>query len=565
MTSYAGTLNPSAGYDQADTWARSANLSAFDPLLDFAAAYLETYDSAPISGPLASQLPIGALPAGLDGSAARLFGADWYHRVHVLPPRLDLGNLLSAQSRDVEVWNAHLLPKTLSAIVESGTEGLEESGLVAPYAFGALKSKLFTLNITLDGSPTIDAHYTFVFPDESPVLAVTGNRILVFGYAPDWSEAPRETYAWLTDVLTAQDGSEQRVALRGAPRRGLAFRIVALDQHQCNVLETLLLGWQARLYALPVWTDPQWLAAPLAAGSLSIPCATSGYEFAPDGLALLWRDYLTFESVEVASVGGASLALKRPTVAAWPAGTRLLPVRFGRLPARQKLTRLSDTAMEASLDFAIADHPGWTPAEAGASYLGYAVYPGTPNWTGDIEVEHLRKLASLDYATGRAWVADESGRSSLLKSWHWQLATRAEIVAFRAWLAARKGRAVPFWSPTQGADLSLAASAGPADTNLTVRNIAYAKFIAGRADRRHLMIETLAGQTYYRQITGASEINAATESIGIDSALGVTLAPADIRRIRFLHLNRLEADDIEITWHTDRVAEAEAVLRSLPQ
>jgi hypothetical protein len=177
----------------------------------------------------------------------------------------------------------------------------------------------------------------------------------------------------------------------------------------------------------------------------------------------------------------------------------------------------------------------------------------------------VRQVDELDYETGHAWVDDLSGLAAILKSWHWLFKTRAEIVAFRGWLAARAGRRVPFWSISQAVDMEVVAAIGASDTAITIRNIGYQRFLDGRADRRHICIRTTSGTLYYRRITTSTEIDANSEQLAIDTALGATLQPADIQSVRFMHLTRLEADAIEIEWHHLGVAESSTLLRSLPQ
>lgn len=514
---------------------------------------------------LTANYPVSTTPLAKSGSIARSYYDDYYNRVHVVPGTLDIGNLLSVQTRQAMVWNAYLTPQTLANIQESGTAGITESGITAPTVFAPLEERTFTLNVDTDGPATIDARYTFVFAAESPVLRVSGRRVVVFGYAPNWSEPVRERLAWLTDVLLTQSGIEQRVGLRGIPRRALAYSLLTQDRRASAKLETILLGWQSRLFALPMWTERQVLAAPLAAGSSTIPCQTTDYEFAPNGLALLWRAHDQHEAVEIASVGASSITIKSPTVSAWPAGTMLYPTRLARLPQRQKFARETNHHLSGTVEFEMADSPAIAALDTGDTYAGYRVYAGRTNWAEPIEIEAMRQLDVLDYDTVAPWVDDLSGLAALLKSWHWTLGSRAEIVALKKWLAAREGRRVPFWSPTQAEDLKILAPIGSSAVSITIENIGYACFLKGRADRRHIMIETLGGQRFYRAITASSEINDASEQITIDSALGVTLQPADIKSARFLHLTRLESDEIEIAWHSLALAECSTMLRSLPQ
>lgn len=513
---------------------------------------------------LTTHWPVSAAPDTRTGWIARSYADDFYHRIHIVPRVLDIGNLLSVQTRQATVWNAHFTPQALSAINETGTTGLTESGIAPPTTFGALEERAYSITVDTNGPATIDARYEFAFPTETPVLRVSGRRVVVFGHAPNWAHRVTESYEWLTDVIASRGGIEQRIGLRGVPRRGLAYTLNTMARHESNRLDTLLLGWQARLFAVPVWTDSQRLAAALPAGSTAVACDTAGYEFAAGGLVVLWAAHDRHEALEIASVSGGGLVFASATLADWPAGTRLLPVRLGRLPAAQKLARLTGHHYEGEVSFAFEDHPGWTPADTGDDYLGYKVYLGRPNWREGIDLDHLRVLDELDYSTGARWINDASGLASLIKSWHWQLKGRAEIAAFRAWLAARDGRRVPFWSESQGDDMEITATIGASDSSIQIRNIGYQRLISGRADRRHIAIRTKAGAAYYRQITGATEIDEATEQLAIDTPLGATVQPADVASVRFLHLSRLEADSIEIDWSHLTLAESTAAMRSLP-
>lgn len=554
---------------------RSSDAGYLDPdftddLEDYGGTWLTTLEEweagkAPMPSPYTSQLPVSTTPLNLSGYFARSFFDDYYNRIHIVPNVLDIGNLLSIQTRDTLIWNAYLTSQALASIGEVDTIGLTESGITVPTTFAPLEERTYSVTVDTQGPATIAALYTFSFPLESPTLEVIGRRVVVFGHPPNWADEVVESYEWLTDILTAYGGVEQAIGLREVPRRGLAYSLTTMDRHAGNRLETLLLGWQSRLFAVPVWTDCQALAADLALGSLAIPCETSGYEYAADGLAVLWRGHEEYEAVEIESVGASSLTLKAATLALWPAGTKILPVRLGRLPGAQNLKRETGHHFSGRVEFRFDDHPGWPAADVGDTYLGYRVYPLKPNWAGDIDVEHLRKLAELDYDTGLNWINDESGMASIVKRWNWMHKTRAEIVAFRSWLAARNGRQSRFWSETQGDDMDLAAPIGSTDTSFQIRNIGYQRYLNGRGDRRHIAIRTLAGAVYYRQITGATEDSATLETLAIDSALGALVSPADIASIRFMHLTRLESDSIDIVWHHLGLAETTAVMRSLPQ
>lgn len=513
---------------------------------------------------LTENYPVSTTPYARSGWIGTSYYDDFYNRVHLSPRTLDIGNLLSVQTRNVSVWNAWITSQALSNIVEIATDGLTESGIVAPTTFTPLQERDFIVTVNVAGPATIDASYVFSFPSENPILSVIGRRVVVFAFPPNWAEPVVESLEWLTDVMLTHGGIEQRAGLRGTPRRALEYALTTLDRQQTNVLETVLLGWQSRLFAVPVWTDVQTLEVDVTMDSTVIACNTDGFEFTENGLALLWDGANAYESVEVAAPVAGFLLLKAGTLHTWKAGTRLYPIRLGRLQARQSLDRHTAHHVGGKVQFSLDDHPGVVADDTGPVYEGYRVYAGRNNWREPVETEMVRQIEDLDYQTGKFWRDDLSGLAAILKSWQWTLGSRAEIVAFRAWLHARGGRLNPFWSISQAIDMEVVAAVGAADTAITVRNIGYHRFIAGRVDRRHIAIRTVAGTTYYRRITASSEVDAASETLAIDSAIGVLLQPADIASVRFMHLTRLEGDAVEIEWHTPAVAESRAMLRSLP-
>src|SRR5574343_223943 len=44
------------------------------------------------------------------------FIQDWYYRIHLIPTVMDLGNLVSSQTRTLTLWNAFFVVKPFTAI-----------------------------------------------------------------------------------------------------------------------------------------------------------------------------------------------------------------------------------------------------------------------------------------------------------------------------------------------------------------------------------------------------------------------------------------------------------------
>lgn len=502
--------------------------------------------------------------AGFAGAADRTFRADWYNRIHLLPAAINFGNIVSPVSRSIEVWNAFFAPVTLTAIDGSGADGLALTGQTAPpLAYGALKSRVYTVAAGTQGSPILAASYVFRFSNgASSKLTVTGRRVVVFGFAPNWADGVTERLEWLTDVLESQDGTEQRVRLRAIPRRSFEYQL-DLAGHDVRVMETLLHAWAARVFAVPVWTDRTVLTAPVSVGATAVTVSdAANSDYHAGGLVAFWSDNQHHEVGEIASLTGNALTLKQPLSRGWPAGTKVYPARFARVDGDAVVARPTDALAAARLRFVVEDANAVTAADSATQYQGYRVLEWSPNRIEDVTDTWRRKLEKLDFGTGLITHDDLTGQPVVLKKLIFFFRSRAAITAFRAWLHARMGRAVPFWLVSGQSDAQVTRMINAADGHITVKNMGYARYIASPALRRDLAIRTTGGQVYRRRITGATEISEDEELLTLDATLGVTLQVQKVAMVSFLDLVRLEADAQELYWETDGIVRAALEVRT---
>ena len=480
---------------------------------------------------------------------------DYYFRAHIQPARIDLGSLASEQSRTIEVWNARLTPNNLASITATGAEGMTLTGPApAPTVFAPTESRLYTLAVTPNGPPNVNATFVFDFAIDSRTLLATGRRIVAWIFAPNWVQPVIERLEWLTDVMESHAGFEQRVRLRAGARRSFEFTVLVGSDTERVKMENLLLSWQARVFGLPIWTDVALAAGPIPAGATSIAVPTTNRDFAGGGLVGLVRG-MESELAEITAVLPTSLTIKSPLESTWPVGTKILPVRPASVQNELGLTYLSDAIGRATVRFQLEDEWLLPAATETLDYRGYPVLLTATNWTEDVETDYTRKLNELDFLTGRRAIDDLSGIGTVRRTHRWLISGRAEIAAFRSWLAARAGRLTAFWMPSFQSDLKVVSPIGAFDSAITVENRAYAANVPAAIGRRDIMIATTAGTRDYRRITGATELSPSTESIAIDAALGATLLPEQILHVSFMKLVRLDSDAIEIAHQTDDTAE----------
>lgn len=534
---------------------------------DYLTDYWPTHGAAArldVCGTLARVDP-AAHPRSLAGLRARGYGDDYYQRVHVRPAYLALGNLSSDQVRSIEVWNAwRTASQTLAAVVIDDAAGI---GLTAPASlpitFTPLQSLLWTVAISVDGPPTIDSHVQWQFSDatQNVTCHIDGQRVTAWTWPPDWGNGVTERLSWLTSVATSPSGAEQRRACRLSPRATFEFTSLVVGTDRAT-LDMALFDAAGRNWALPIWHDVERLSAPLPAGTVSIPSALDR-DYHAGGFAMLaGTGALDVEIVQIAALGTGALTLARPTLAAWPVGSRLYPVRIARFDGAQapRAARQHDALWSMQVRFALAESYDAAPALPVSSYRGAPIIEAAPDEAQDLTCDVDRLLQTIDNQVGIVRQIDTAGFACPRQAYAVTCGNRAAASALRGLLYGLRGRQVALWLPTFAQDLTLATTIAHDSIFMTVARCGYTRFVGQRAGRRDLRIDVAGQSPIYRRIVASSEVDAATELLTLDAAPGIDISPAQVRRISFMALCRMDADDIEIDHVTDADGITQATL-----
>lgn len=521
-------------------------------------------------GTIDRALPVSVATRALAGFAPSSYVLDYYNRIHVTPLNIALGNLLGSQTRTLEVWNAWRdKTQTLASVTQIKAGGIDLTAPGAlPLSFAPLQARQWQLQVSTDGSPTIDATLGWLFTDLQPIdVHITGQRLTAWGLTPDWSKnGITETLGWLTDMQPAIAGSVLRVVDRDTPRRQWEFDVIS-EGAERQRMESGLAAWRGRNWALPVWPDQTVLSAPLPAGTSAVDVATAGLDFSVGGLAMLHLSAAHNEIVELTAVNSASIELARPTVSAWPIGTRLWPVRLTRITDTPKYQRLSSGALRSTLRFESTAPNDWPAVAPAITYKGIPVLEDRPDEAGGVTVTPDRQLDVMDNDVGAVNVTDTTDLPWTTQTYAWWLAgrgVRADQRSVLYWLA---GRANALWLPSFNDDITLVQTAPYGTLTLQVANAGFALFAVGLPGHRHIRIEHTDGTVDYRGVTGAAVVDIDTEQLSIDSALGSVLDPAQVRQISWMMLAGLSRDDVEIEHLTDSegLATCAVTFTALPQ
>ena len=501
--------------------------------------------------------------AARDGHAHKGFADYYYGRVHVVPGSYHFGNLVSEQTRTVEVFNGYTEARELTAISDAALEGCVIAG-PSEKTFAPLESVVYALTVSLDGAPSFEGRYEFAFDTETRLLPVSGNRVILFPFDIDSSTGVRETLAWMTDVMGAWSGREQRVRIKAYPRRRLEYAHLLETSHQRALFQNLLFGWQHRTFTLPVWFDRTYLTAPLAQGANSLNVSTVHMDYDAGGLVILWLDYRNYEIIEIEAVSAGAVSLKRPTGRLWPQGTQVMPARFATLPPQLSFTSLTNEMDEVKLVWQIK------PEERSINRLAYHTYPAyrgvdvfdiRHNWSETPSTEVSRTEDVIDFGTGIAQTEANATGPQNTADFRALLFDRQEIAEFLGWIEQRAGRLNPVWVPSYKDDFELVQTASAIDTTLRVRDVGYKQFINMHPSRRDLFIQLHGGGIVYRRVTGVAageplETGEATEVLSLNAALGASLNVGDGHQISYLVFARLNNDNVEMLWEDDETVTA---------
>lgn len=179
----------------------------------------------------------------------------------------------------------------------------------------------------------------------------------------------REGFNFSTDVITADDGTEQRLAIRNPdrPRHTLNATFVCFERDEAHHLEALLYGWNAQAYGVPMWQDSMRLVADVAMGDFEFTVDDSTGRDLEQRVAdeedvpcLLWRAHDDYEPFILTSNADGTLTARDPVLGDWSKqNTLVIPLQLMYLASDPEIVRPAQSMLTVALSFI----SGQTPAD----------------------------------------------------------------------------------------------------------------------------------------------------------------------------------------------------------
>lgn len=388
----------------------------------------------------------------------------------------------------------------------------------------------------------------------------------VWNFEPNWDKKFTENLAWLTDIMASRTGSEQRRAMRQWPRRQFEFD-VDVQGGARSMFTSMISGHSTSTWYIPVWSEVDVVQNPLSIGTTTVTLfEPNRTQFVALGVAYLTDgNPFNFELVEVLSATSTTLTLAAGVTRNWSRGTLIYPVTEAHLTDVPDQSKSSSNVVSASVRF-LETVPGRSRSPLAtnpltAVYQGFPVLYMPPNDSKRLSMRLDNMTTISDNKTSIQTIRNDAGRVFVVNEYIWILNGRREHHNFIRMIEDLRGRAMPIWLPTFMDDLTLSAPVAAGDTHIMVNPCGLTR--SGgitRPDRKYILIETVGGVRYYRELIGAGLWADGRERLDIGVSIPADIGIENVLRISFMELCRLNHDEVDIQHYADNMGASEVML-----
>lgn len=481
------------------------------------------------------------------GVKSDMFGfLDFYNHIHVQYSLLQLGNIASNQLIAFTIFNAFFVPHTLNDITSINDDGLILTQPAAtPLVYPELSLQTYTLSVTPDGPPALDAVYTFSFDLRDYTMEVTGLRVVMFNWIP---ESPvTEELSWLTDIIPSYDDTEQRICLRVRPRQKIQMSVIFEDEEQDMLMRGVLFDWLPRIWGVPTWWEARCPSSSIEAGTNVIAVDTRFGDFRLGSLVALVEDD-SFEVFNINTFDDTSITLTSLTINAYTQFASVVPVRTAVANTQPSISRRAINVETVNMQFTTLDNIDLADTTGQSMYAG-KVLLDDPNLMGSAQLSEQfeRPVTIIDNGTGTITQTSAIDRSRIRSTKGWLISGLQELWRVRRLVHSFRGSQQAFFIPPFRQDLIVTRDIGANATTFFIKNVQYTQYIKSRRPLADVRLTFVDGTTSVRQITGSS-LSGAEEILTVDTLWSTSSIPtSSIIRAELVMLMRISDDKVTFT------------------
>jgi hypothetical protein len=478
---------------------------------------------------------------------------DFYYRVHSTITGLVLGNVLSEQVFQLQIWNSWLSDYSLTSINKLNLPDVNLAlPVTTPYTFTPLKFIDGTVTVAATGQAAIEGTYTLVFQGQELVIDVSGQRVILWPFIPKTNF--NETKQWSTDIIASRHG-EQRLSNREIPRRALQFNYTFKESSEYVLAKQLANTMCHLAAATPLWSDVTYLTN-LVIGQTVIYLDTTKLEYYVNGLVVFWKSYLSYDIAEISAVYSdriiLKLGLKHNYSSCWAA-----PTLIGYLPNGITLSRGENQEKSCSIAYNIVDSFNSGVWSVTDTFLTLPVLTASSVVTGGLDEKFSRNVEVFDSESGNFIPLDVEDYNRHRQSIQIKSRSVTELYNLRRMFDYLQGKYKTFWLPSYNNDYIASTNLSSGATSI---NVIYSQLGTYPIGYVRITGKTLAGVAIssYFTVSGTTSNTDGTDTIGLSPA--VATAIYNISRIDVMKKVRLDTDTIEFTHSNKRITTVKATV-----
>ena len=488
------------------------------------------------------------------GVISRQIQVDWFEKWHVFPGELALGNVLTTQFRELEIFNGFRTEsRTWQGFTNNAGAGVTITNLPAlPLLMPAQSSFVNQVQVSTAGPPEISGTLDFdvdLVPPDVIIVPITGNRITIFPFRPQTPITERLEFK--TDILRLFDGTEQRLSLRGAPRQNFEFTIRVDDSVTRDAINSILFDWQARVFGVPVWFEAKPLLAPLRTTDTVVQVDTADADFRDGGLVTIYESNFSQSTVQILTVNPTNLVLQVAIGRAFTTDAIVIPTRTAYTGPQLNNSRYAIGPADYKVGFTILDNIDLSDASAFPSYQGVGQTTPKPLLDGlnfmpgqTIGEGNKREIERLDHETGPFLQVSAWEKGKPIYQFGFESNSYAETWDVRTLAHFLRGSQLSFYVPTGRTDFKPLADIANNDTQIDFTNYGFDQFVQGITPRSDIRVLRKDGTYSLHQITGTSTISNDVERIEFTPGITPALPLIDLDRIEIVTLSRVANDQV---------------------
>lgn len=495
-------------------------------------------------------------PAGIpvNGKRDHNFIDEVYNQIWVMDKTYDVGYITQDYKTTIEVWNAYYVPKTLASISFDASQIDINTALSLPFIMKGNSSETFDLTVYADGSSSINTNFTFTFSDQLIVGNVTGTRAIIFDMPHNWETAFVENFTCFTDIIKSIDLSEQRFSNGQDPRYTCSYFYTLKDTDK-QKFDALIYNIVDDVVNIPLEVYNVRLAESVPVGQEFIIIDEVVGTIMQKDLQLRITQRGETEIVEILSVVGNRLNIKKPITKSFNAHAVATPVILGRLLTVEKggvNTNIGNYKVTFEKNIDTIEMLKTNSTERSGTIDGIKYMNIAPN-------EDLNVATS--YNNSKVVLTNEYGLRKYYKySDINEVAFEFDYIAVDKELNKNKlsllkndfndqqGMWNDLYMNNYSGDITIIKTILPSDTIIQIKNINASSLIKGKKIK-YIAIKH-GHQTSVFEISDIYAYDATTEYIVLPSNAGVTINLNAINYSSFVFRGRLNSDTLSFEYRT---------------